>query len=709
MTMKVKTMMNRKLIETDKFPVEFISLLAERESWRKELHRPIYYIHKWWAKRLGSVFRSILLGCILSEESDLTDEFYKKHSFNGLTVLDPFMGSGVTIGEAHKIGATAIGQDINPVAVNSAKVSLGRIQRSKLEEAYQDFSDGIGEKIKSLYKSKDSLGRSCDVLYYFWVMQALCPECKLDVDLFSSYIISSNAYPKRKPDIQILCPACGDIFLGLHGTTSVVCAKCKHQFDPNKGPAKQAKAICYYCNKEFQIVNTVGMNLPKFRLYGKLILTVDNNKEYLPVSEYDRKAYQECSNLLHKELESGNIRLPELKLRDGYNTRQAISYGFSSWRDFFNDRQLLALGWLHEAIADLPDKETRDALLILFSGILEFNNMFASYKGEGTGAVRHMFSHHILKPERTPIEANIWGTAKSSGSFSSLFRNRLLRAIEYQLNPTEVNGKIGKSIVCSPSFSGEVRSWPREKLFSPRAIYLSCGDSSKLDLPSQCIDIVVTDPPFFDNVHYSELADFFYSWQQIIKGEKGQTTRKSAEVQDTKAEKFAEKLEKVFRECHRVLKDDGLLVFTYHHSRPEGWTSVANAMLKANFSIINSHPVKSEMSVATPKSQAKEPINFDIIIICRKKSNLLKSTTVKKALQSAKDKIRRLREAGFMLSKNDCKIIIYSQFIMLPTSSEEINNTFNLVDSMWKHVDGNLDKFMTSSLWEVGFKQSSTR
>ena len=51
----------RRLIESDAFPIEFISELAEMESWRKEVHRPIYHIHKWWAKRLGSVFRGILL------------------------------------------------------------------------------------------------------------------------------------------------------------------------------------------------------------------------------------------------------------------------------------------------------------------------------------------------------------------------------------------------------------------------------------------------------------------------------------------------------------------------------------------------------------------------------------------------------------------------------------------------------------------------
>ena len=58
-----------RLIESDAFPFEFLSQLAERESWRKEVHRPIYHVHKWWAKRLGSVFRGILLGAKLPEDA----------------------------------------------------------------------------------------------------------------------------------------------------------------------------------------------------------------------------------------------------------------------------------------------------------------------------------------------------------------------------------------------------------------------------------------------------------------------------------------------------------------------------------------------------------------------------------------------------------------------------------------------------------------
>ena len=91
----------QRLVESDAFPFEFLSSLAERESWRKEIHRPIYHIHKWWATRLGSVFRGILLGCLLPEEADLRKAFYEPHDFSGTVVLDPFMGSGTTIGEAH--------------------------------------------------------------------------------------------------------------------------------------------------------------------------------------------------------------------------------------------------------------------------------------------------------------------------------------------------------------------------------------------------------------------------------------------------------------------------------------------------------------------------------------------------------------------------------------------------------------------------------
>ena len=563
------------------------------------------------------------------------------------------------------------------------------MRQDKLEAAFGELRASVGERLLNLYRSKDSMGNTCDVLYYFWVMQLECPACRNNIDAFSSYVFARNAYPNRRPEVQILCPACGNVFTGQHRSRLVGCPLCGHQFNPLVGPVQGAKADCPHCNTRFRILDSVGGTRPDYRLYAKLVLAASGRKEYLATTEEDLAAYAECSRTLDEELRRQSIGLPSLVLEDGHNTRQAMSYGFRSWRQFFNDRQLLALGWLQEEINRLRDPAVRNALLTLFSGALEFNNMFASYKGEGTGAVRHMFSNHILKPERTPIEANVWGTSRSSGSFSGLFRSRMLRALEYRSNPTEITPG-GQRLVCSNPFTGDVRPWPVEGPMYPRAIYLSAGDSSSTDLPSQSIDLVITDPPFFDNVHYSELADFFFAWQQLSTGVCQDTTRHEAEVQDTDADRFSVKLQKVFSECYRVLKDSGIMVFSYHHSRAEGWVALARAVLGAGFAVVNSHPVRSEMSVGTPKSQASEPINFDMLIVCRKQRGAFSPCTVRDALNSARSKLRRLTEEGFALSRNDRRIVAYGQLltsafldpetgeVVLPVEAAEVSSVIDV-------------------------------
>ena len=667
--------LHQHLIEIDSFPFEFLSALAERESWRKEVNRPVYHLHKWWAKRLGSVFRGLILGCLLPEQADLASAFYQQHDYPDITVFDPFMGSGTTVGEAHKLGCTALGRDINPVACESVRVALGPLARKDLQRGFAQLAETVGQQIRQLYQAPDEKGQLCDVLYFFWVKQAPCPECGETVDLFPSRIFARNAYPDRKPAVQICCPGCGDVFAGRHFDAHVQCPTCALGFDPQVGPAGKSDATCPQCSRSFSILNAIRAtgSPPGHRLYAKLLLTPSGEKRYVRATAQDLAMYRAAADLLDQELQQGQIRLPDLELARGYNTKQAISYQYRNWRDFFNARQLLALGWLQAAIAALPDPVTRDAFFTLFSGVLEFNNLFASYKGEGTGAVRHMFAHHILKPERMPIEANVWGTPKSSGSFSSLFKTRLLRAVDYRDAPFEVgtNGN-GKHFLASAPFSGQVEShWPVDGQFTARHIYLSCGGSQATELPDSSIDLIVTNPPFFDNVHYSELADFFAAWQLLhprgFAGRNG-TTRQLEEVQDTDAARFADKLGAVFHECRRVLKDQGLLAFTYHHARAEGWAALANAVVSAGFAIVNAHPVKAELSLAAPLSQAKAPIQLDVMVVCKKveqdaRPTLTPACAVVAATNSARDKLLRLTSVGLQLSENDRRVVIFSQFL----------------------------------------------
>ncbi len=676
--------MTKKAIELD-FPFEYLSEVAEVESWRKELFRPIYYVHKWWARRLGSVLRAVTLGTALHNEVDIMEAFYQRHQLGDMVIFDPFMGSGTTIGEAHKLGCAAIGWDINPIAYRLVKTALSPLSRKRLIELFELLQKRVKTDIAELYKCEDKDKNKCDVLYYFWVKVLPCPVCNNSVDLFSTYIFAKHAYPAKHPRVQVVCPNCDEIFPSTYQTASVTCPSCALNFNPREGAAKNSQAHCKQCGSSFSMAKTAFAlgTAPAHRMYAKLILRSNGKKEYLRITDKDLAQYQ----AIEQRLSETNLALPHIKIQNGYNTKQILNYGYQYWDEMFNARQLLALGILADGIKPLPTCPERDALILLFSSALEFNNMFASYKGEGTGAVRPLFSHHILKPERMPIEANVWGTKKSSGSFSTLFQSRLLRALDYKDAPFEIalthNGSRKKSkkiFGISPKIEAPIlKTYPVDGL-GKGAVYLSCGDASSTDIPSQSVDAIITDPPFFDNVHYSELADFFYVWQALFFGENPASdtlsARHSQEVQDTNAHLFSEKLANVFDECHRVLKDEGLLVFSYHHSRNDGWVSVADAVLRSKFLFVQAQPVKAEMSVATPKSQAKSPIDLDIYLVCRKRDNddreyIDTDTALSSAYQSALSSIGRLNNLGRKLSKNDIKIILYSQILVALSPGRE--------------------------------------
>lgn len=656
------------------FPFEQISEIAEVESWRKEVYRPVYHVHKWWAQRLGSVFRAAIIAAAAPEGSSILDLFYEPVRLPGLVVFDPFMGSGTTVGEAQKLGCTAIGRDINPVAYRAVRVALGPVDRDEVHTHFKRIEATAGREIRRLYQSTDSEGRLCEVLYFFWVKHLSCPGCGDRVDLFSSYVFASHASKTRYPGAKAICPDCGSVSSCRYDADFVNCT-CGAKFDPQSGPARRATATCRNCRYEFPIAKTAASRggPPDHRLYAKLVLRADGVKEYLPATEEDLRAF-EAARRRHEEIAPP---IPSIPIEDGYNTRQILNHGYRFWHELFNPRQLLALSILASSIQDIPEGGARDALSLLFSGVLEFNNMFASYKGEGTGAVRHMFSHHILKPERTPIEANLWGTPRSSGAFSTLYKSRLLRALDYREAPFEIaveyegRKKSGRKVFgASPSMGAPITSEYPGCGLKPGTTYLSCGNSAATDLADESVDIVVTDPPFFDNVHYSELADFFFAWQQLYFYRESwqRSTRRPEEVQDARPDEFAKKLMAVLLECNRVLRSHGLLVFSYHHSRDSGWSAVADAVLGAGFSVVQCYPVKSEMSVAMPKNQAKQPINLDVLIVCRKQeADRRRRKTDESALASCEEtcasRVRRFNAAGRNLSRNDVRTVLLSQLL----------------------------------------------
>lgn len=705
-------------IEDDSFPFEALSDIAEIESWRKEINRPTTHIHKWWAQRLGSVFRALTIGAFAPSGADVFDLFYKPVRIPDGTVFDPFMGSGTTLAETVKLGAKAIGRDINPVAHFLVKCALSVHDRKAILETYRAIERDVADEVRSYYRATLPDGTQADVLYTFWVKMVDCPACAARVDLFGSQIFARHAYPKKVPQAQAVCPHCGGINEVHVEDRDSRCSSCRRSFDPNAGPAKGQSANCPSCDHSFPIAKTIRASgkPPAHRMYAKLVLLPDGSKAYHPITDEDRALYAKAERVLAKRKHP----YPGVAIEPGYNTNQALGYNYCHWHEMFNARQLLCLSILADRIRAIPDSVLRDLFTCLFSGALEFNNMFASYKGEGTGAVRHMFAHHILKPERVPLEANLWGTPKSSGSFSTMFEGRIRRALDYADDPFELRlssvkgGKTEKVFGLSEKIGAPVAETYRAFAKGAR-VYLSCGDSGSTDLPDGSVDAVLTDPPFFDNVHYSQLADFFHVWQRHILGADGyrepDTTRSDREVQNADEGGFTDRLAAVWRESHRVLKDDGLLAFTYHHSRPEGWRCVLQALMEAGFGISAVHPIKAEMSVAMPKLQAKEPIDLDIILVCRKRSRMTADRwngdfwgTVAPPAQAQTD---RLRTSGRRLSRNDVRIIVMAQLLRQVSRSPTMESALQLLDSANGETEALIDRIHTAAGGTIKNKTTS--
>ncbi|MGA8492648.1 MAG: DNA methyltransferase [Terriglobales bacterium] len=665
------------------FPILEISQVAEHESWRKEINRPLYHIHKWWATRLGSVFRAITLGALSPKNTQIWDAFYKRHHFAGKVVLDPFMGSGTTLGEALKLGAKVVGCDSNPVSTFLVRQSLARVPESALRDAFAHLERTAAPAIRRYYQTKDpATGELIPVLYFFWVKAVRTPDGET-IPLFSSYVFAQDAYPKKKPKAQIVCPECWSITEDRYDSASLACPSCNHRFNPQEGRAsgQHVTSASRQTHRIKDLLPADGSPL-SHRLYAIMALKASGEKIYLKPGPEDLALYSEAETRLATE----ELPLPTLAVRPGHNTDQARGYNYHHWRDFFNARQLLCLGLLLQEILLIKDQAVQEQMLCLFSSTLEFNNLFCSFKGEGTGAVRHMFSNHILKPERTPLENSVWGTDKSSGTFCSLFESRLIRAKRYLDEPFEValdadllgNKAPARKIVASdPIDVHQVRSWDELGKAGQGALILS-GDSSRLPIPDKSVDAVITDPPYFDFVHYSELSDFFFAWlSPVLRQRYAWFDRPDCsdcgEVQHKDPRTFARQLSYVLSECRRVLKDDGVLAFSFHHSRAEGWAAIYEAITAAGLEVVAAHPVHAEQRGASPKNAAKDPISLDAILVCRKHMQAsAEPFDIETVLEKSVSFAKTLVTAQMEVSRAD-RFVIASSQTLIASSAEQLS------------------------------------
>ena len=266
-------MNSKKSAIEESFPIVEINKLAVPE---RNAFKPIYTMHKWFARRSSSVFRAILLAAMKPAGTDIMEEFYKDHTndpdTNGKVILDPFMGGGTTIVEALRLGCKVIGIDLNPVAWFIVKTEVEPVDLDKLKDSFERLSNRIvswsGKPLKEtlldLYKTEcPSCGnKDADIIYTFWVKSAPCTTgtCNHKTPLFSNYIIA-----QKNPSIRYYedcsCPECGGKFdweiepAALIGDKSLMINAAQFSAGAGRASARwvfgseKSKVDCPWCNK----------------------------------------------------------------------------------------------------------------------------------------------------------------------------------------------------------------------------------------------------------------------------------------------------------------------------------------------------------------------------------------------------------------------------------------------------------------------------
>jgi len=624
-----------------------ICKLVQEEIGKRQYYRPVYSLHKWWARRPGALFRSIIL--LATQPTDLLfvlnadgsvsvqSSYFQSHNLEDIIILDPFMGGGTTLIEANRLGAKVIGCDINPVSFWIVRETLKPIDLKKLDIYFHQLERTAGERIRSLYKTtcvrcKVSRG---DGIYAFWVRYVNCPYCGKVVYLFKRTLlnegISRNKPISRTNPAIVFCPHCFSLNK-WDGNGKCFCEQCGNEFDPLSGTYNQGYYTCPNCKRDrISLIQTLktGQRLREKLVAIEYWCPQCKERLYKSPDTDDLAKIEEIERTFEKMKEQ--LVYPKQQLLDGTSSARWRQHNYRYYYEVFNARQLLAFNYLINAIKAIPEEEYRNAFITVFSNSLEYNNMMTPYNYPHR-KLHHLFNYHALPLTTMPVENAVWGISDiGAGTFVNCYK-RYVQAKQYCQNPfdrfKDSRGKVKTIYSNSEKIVANFVSSFEELKKTPRGVLLLCGDSSHLPvIPDKSVDFVITDPPYFDNIHYSELSNFFYVWLRCLVKHPYFTAEHVPIEREAIVNKGMGKDEKsyqqlltsVFKECKRVLKDDGRLIFTFHHTRWRAWWTVLCAVNESGFVVIDSFPVMSEYKV-NPHIRNKQTLDMDLVLVCQKRT-----------------------------------------------------------------------------------------
>ena len=649
--------MSKRFIEVD-FPIKEVSEQSVRErNGAKPGH--ISTAHQWWARRPLAASRASILAALVpdpgsdkerNESKNFITEISKWENSNNKElldkarnlikkaypqgppkVLDCFAGGGSIPLEALRLGCETYALDLNPVAVLILKAVLeypqkyGQLKKVKgkgdglfdiekkvnpLVEDVKKWSNWVLEEAKKeldKFYAKDSDGSI--PVGYIWARTIKCqnPSCGAEIPLLKQLWLCNKEHKKvalrlipdkKKRSIRF----------------EIVEGK-EIDFDPNEGTTKRATVQCPICSSGIE-ANVTRREAQEGRMGQKqLAILLDKpikrQRSYRIATEDDinlfKKAEKELQNFLSLRQEQNGFSIPEEPLPFG-GVLRVDNYGMTKWYQLFNSRQLLTLMTFVKKIRDMyinlekiSSKEYAKAIALYLSFVLDRQTNFCC------SLTRRDSSEHIWAAFDKQRLQMVWCYIETNPLITWNV-NYLTKLIQH----------------CS-----QLRMFPYIKES------IACGTATDLPYPSDYFDAVITDPPYYDNVPYSDCSDFFYVWLKRMLDNlypelfATPLTPKSQEIiqepsrhsgNSEKAKKFFEEmLTQAFREIYRVLKPNGISIIIFAHKSTEAWETVINSLLNSEMILTSSWPIHTERKTRAVALQTAS-LASSIYMVCRKRT-----------------------------------------------------------------------------------------
>lgn len=580
----------------DKINWKNLSEEAKKQQRNREVHSPTISLFRWWARRSHAVFGSLLDAAVMEFE-------------RSFLVSDPFSGGGTVAVEADRRGLKVYAQDIQPWVVLGLQVTLDRVSSAELKVAGKRLLERMTQTRLDNYGTACPVhGPNSEVIHTYWVKTVHCPSCRDRLFLFPHNLLTYSHRVERKIDDQTAyfgCAFCGEVSLGPRKHSTQVCPACgRHGTDS----VVDGKSItCPRCDHsgtpgEFRVTDGAGWE----PVLVQRLCTHGREK----ILHFDIPTYSERSQAcVATELDVDDPlsdSIPRAK-----ETRRLLEWGFTRWRDLYPGRQLAVYLEAAQQLSQMCDlsPQVRRRLLLALCGAPEmagFSSRWDRFHLKAFEATaNHRFSVSTFTVEVNPMGPRGRGTLPRRILHS-------VKAAEWSENYASTRDvKPAMVFVMSSSDNNPVRNqFP--------AVVLGSSEVQRLE--SGTVGLVLTDPPYYDDVQYGELALPFTAWARQLglcpPSMIFDTSREAVANPARQASHYESLLTAIFSECRRTLTEDGRLVFTFHNTKLDGWVALGRSLRAAGFQVAALAVVHAENETDHSKRN-KNSFSKDLVLECR--------------------------------------------------------------------------------------------